>query len=480
MLDLSETSVIILEDNPGDYFILEHLLSDLGVKSESISWFQKLSDFVYEQESFIFCDLSHPDSEGLDTVKSVSNHIKSASPILIVLTGSDDEQKAQESIQLGAQDYLVKGTFGLTFLKKTMLFSSERIKLIQDLQFEKERTQKAERSLSTILSSVPSVIIMFDNHNSILYINKGIGADSDTSSIITHNLFEFVHPDFRDEASKSIHELKSNRTKVSGQLKAVDSQGVIYDLVFEAVPLDKYSYVLVASDITDLLKVNQELVEESDRSKIAQLKLLSSQLNPHFVFNAMSSIQHSVLFNSAEISLNIISNFSSVIRGVLENSRKELIDWKEEKNFLIKYLELEQFRFENKFDFNFIDSEIGESFYLPPMLIQPYVENAVIHGVGNLKDKKGEIRVSLSVDGESVIITVRDNGVGRKKAADLRNLRIGGHISRAMTISTQRLDLLNSFLDKDAYFVQVGDLFNNDGSSAGTEVKIYLPAESRL
>lgn len=475
---MNEKTVIILEDNPGDYFILERLLNDIGVKSEQISWYQKLSDFKYNNEEFIFCDLNLPDSDGIDTVKSVKQKVTCENPNLIVLTGFDDERVAQEAIQFGAQDYLVKGTFGLTFLKKTMVFSSERIKLIQDLKLEQERTQKAEASLSAILKSVPSVIIMFDNDNRILYLNKGFGLELDTASFIGMDILDLVHFESRNEDARQLETLKSSREMVSAQSVAMDSYGNHFDVVYRAVPLDKDSYVLVASDISDLMRINQELRKESQRSRTMQLKLLSSQLNPHFVFNAMSSIQHSTLFNDTETSLNVISNFSSVMRGVLENSRKKLIAWTDEKNFLSKYLELEQFRLENKFDFSFSEEDGGESLYLPPMLLQPFVENAVMHGVGNLKDRKGVISIDLEFKDESVIVYIRDNGIGRKKSADLWALREGDrHISRAMSISEQRLHLLNSFSENESYFITINDLFDDKQQPAGTEVEIRLPSE---
>jgi len=218
------------------------------------------------------------------------------------------------------------------------------------------------------------------------------------------------------------------------------------------------------------------LKEEAMRGKRFQLQLLSSQLNPHFIFNAMSSIQHSVLLNNVEDTLAFISKFSSLMRQVLENSRKELITWSDEELFLTTYLDIERFRFENSFDYRF-DIEEGldaESLHIPPMMIQPYLENTVVHGLGNLKGRQGEVVISLRHENGHVVVTIMDNGVGRGKAIALRSLRVGSHVSRAMHINEQRVSLLNAVYQTDLFKVEVTDLMQ-DGKPSGTRVDLIIP-----
>jgi len=219
------------------------------------------------------------------------------------------------------------------------------------------------------------------------------------------------------------------------------------------------------------------LEEEAMRGKRFQLQLLSSQLNPHFIFNAMSSIQHSVLLNNVEDTLAFISKFSSLMRQVLENSRKELITWSDEELFLTTYLDIERFRFENSFDYRFEieDGLDDESLQIPPMMIQPYLENTVVHGIGNLKGRQGEIEISLRHEDEHVVVTIIDNGVGRPKAIELRSLRVGSeHVSRAMHINEQRVSLLNDVYHTDLFKVEVTDL-TKDGEASGTRVDLIIP-----
>ncbi|MEQ9188748.1 MAG: histidine kinase [Cryomorphaceae bacterium] len=224
-------------------------------------------------------------------------------------------------------------------------------------------------------------------------------------------------------------------------------------------------------------EAEHSLEEEAMRGKKFQLQLLSSQLNPHFIFNAMSSIQHSVLLTNVEDTLAFISKFSSLMRQVLENSRRELIPWSDEELFLTTYLDIERFRFENSFDYHFeveddLDSELLQ---IPPMMIQPYLENTVVHGIGNLKERRGKIEVILrQVDGHAVV-TITDNGIGRVNAIKLRSLRVGKkHVSRAMHINEQRVSLLNDVYHTELFEVNVSDLMTN-GQPSGTRVDLFIP-----
>ncbi|MEX2596144.1 MAG: histidine kinase, partial [Salibacteraceae bacterium] len=211
-----------------------------------------------------------------------------------------------------------------------------------------------------------------------------------------------------------------------------------------------------------------------------QLQLLSAQMNPHFIFNALSSIQHSILHNQMETSLNFISSFATLMRQVLENSRKKLISWNEEQSFLKNYLDIEKFRFEGKFCYQFkVDDDLFlENVYVPPMLIQPYLENTVVHGLAQLTERKGEVSISLFEKNNRMCIQLLDNGVGREKALKKRKLRIGeAHVSRAMSISQQRIELLNTVYNSTAFEVIIDDLYDTNGNANGTKVSIFFPNE---
>lgn len=476
---IENTSVLILEDNPGDYILLERMLIEIGFQQEALKWAKTLDEFEYAGEDFILCDLNLPDSEGINTLSKVIKVINGDGASIIVLTGHDDEVTAQAAIQLGAQDYLVKGSFSKTFLRKTFTFAFERSKLMKQLQTEKKKTAQIEQYLTAVLSTVPGVIMRFNEEMVVEYVNRSFDPNITTTQIIGSSALDFLRPQDRPYILKEFDQLKRNFGMISIHTLNVDVAGQERSALVRVSAVDSQSFVLIATDVSELVEAQQTLQEESMRVKSYQMQLLSSQLNPHFVFNAMSSIQHSILHNDVEVSLSFISSFSSLMRKVLENSRKELLTWDEELSFLKNYLDIEKFRFENKFEYEFeVDPQVDEeSVYIPPMLIQPYLENTVVHGIGNLKLRNGKIKLKLAKTAETMVFSIEDNGVGRGKAMELKSLRVGAdHVSRAMTINKQRLQLLNDLYLSGDFKVKIDDLTDSLGNPSGTRIQIFFPA----
>jgi len=167
------------------------------------------------------------------------------------------------------------------------------------------------------------------------------------------------------------------------------------------------------------------------------------------------------------------------MRSILSNSRKEKISLKEEINTLDKYLRMEQFCQPVPFDFKIqaptdVDAEEIE---LPPMLLQPFVENAVIHGISHLQNKKGKLAIHFSIKKEKntnlLQCQIRDNGVGRKRAAELRQTKQPGHQSVAMGVTRERLEAMKNGASYAALDIQ--DLTNNQGEVLGTQVLVKMP-----
>ena len=204
---------------------------------------------------------------------------------------------------------------------------------------------------------------------------------------------------------------------------------------------------------------------------------LRANMNPHFVFNALNAI-HDFIANSDEKSAHLyLGKFAKLIRRILDQSRKDFISLEEELDTLKLYLELENMRFENKLRFE-IEIEDGIQPYdieLPPMLIQPYLENAVRHGLMNL-DRPGMIKVAFSRMNNYLECTVTDNGVGRAKALEVSSKRLKSHRSAGMEITQKRVDLLyEAGKDKNRAGVEITDLVDDLGHPSGTEVSILLP-----
>jgi ligand-binding sensor domain-containing protein len=204
-------------------------------------------------------------------------------------------------------------------------------------------------------------------------------------------------------------------------------------------------------------------------------KALQLQMNPHFIFNSLNSIQSFILNNNVDKAVNYLSKFSQLMRMILANSREPEISVQDEIKALNYYLELEKLRFDNKFDyFITVDKGIDAEFVaLPPMIIQPYVENAILHGINHLKDK-GKISITFVLQNQNIICTIDDNGVGREKAAEIERTSGLTHKPRGIMIINERIDLINKQNIEDIN-IKILDLKDSSGLAIGTRIVITLP-----
>ena len=207
-------------------------------------------------------------------------------------------------------------------------------------------------------------------------------------------------------------------------------------------------------------------------NNLLALKSLRSQMNPHFIFNALNSV-NSYIAKSDERSANrYLSDFSTLMRAVLENSEEDFIPLSKELELLRLYVKLEHSRFPDKFDYSInVDETIDiESYQIPPMLLQPYIENAIWHGL-RYKEEKGNLRIHFeTLNKDSIRITVEDDGIGRKKSAALKTQNQKKQKSKGMGNIGKRIAILNEMY-KDKVDVHISDL-SNDGN--GTKVIFTL------
>ncbi|KAK6023801.1 histidine kinase [Ostertagia ostertagi] len=204
-----------------------------------------------------------------------------------------------------------------------------------------------------------------------------------------------------------------------------------------------------------------------------EMKALRSQMNPHFIFNSLNSIQKYIWENRQEDASEYLTKFARLIRLVLENSRHAAISLEEELNALRLYIEMEHRRNNQKFDYSITlapDIDATNTF-IPPLLLQPYVENAIWHGLSP-KDERGKLTVSIEKKNGTLVCTIDDNGIGRHKAATLRTDAIP-KTSMAMNISNQRIE----WLQKEAGFNATVTITDKqaDGLAIGTTVLLTLP-----
>ncbi len=204
-------------------------------------------------------------------------------------------------------------------------------------------------------------------------------------------------------------------------------------------------------------------------------KALHLQMNPHFVFNCLAAISAFVMQNGKDEAIRYLTKFSKLMRLTLEFSKESSITIDKEIEALTNYLELEQLRFNNKFDFKISkDPEIEDDTAIPSLLLQPYVENAIIHGVVP-KEGKGFIGITFQQTDEYLICTIKDNGVGIEQSKMGKTNFVNAHKSMAMEISQKRLETLEQLEDKKIE-LDITELKDNDMVS-GTQVLIKLPLE---
>jgi len=203
-------------------------------------------------------------------------------------------------------------------------------------------------------------------------------------------------------------------------------------------------------------------------------------MNPHFIFNCLSSINRFILINKTEEASDYLTKFSRLIRMALQNSEKPLITLESELEALRLYLDLERLRFKNAFSYSitFINTIDSNTVHIPPMLIQPFVENAIWHGLMHKKGT-GSLEIQLCVEDKSLTCVITDNGIGRNMAAAFKSRSAEKSKSMGVDITAGRLALLNGSKNKAAVF-KIEDLADEDGKACGTKVVLTVPCKSLI
>ena len=204
-------------------------------------------------------------------------------------------------------------------------------------------------------------------------------------------------------------------------------------------------------------------------------KTLQLQMNPHVIFNALNSIQQYILNNDVENAVSYLSSFSKLMRRILNNSNERYVLLSEELDAVSLYLKLESMRLGNRFSYNVeVDSNIdANNVEIAPLIIQPFVENAIIHGLVPKKDDCFlSIRVS-KISEDKLLCVVEDNGVGRKFSEKMKQDKGGTHKSYGMSINRRRLETLTKISNED-FSVEIVDLYDDNGLARGTRVNIVI------
>lgn len=279
-------------------------------------------------------------------------------------------------------------------------------------------------------------------------------------------------------------EAKYRNTEQALQIEQLSTQKL--DAENKAQRLTLYTIVSVAILLAfgaaiGLVWMRRNQREKMERSmlntRIAEAKMfaLRAQMNPHFIFNCINTAQHFVMNNLQQQAYEYLSNFAQLLRLVMENSAKTFIPLEDELQQLKLYMELEAIRFNHKFNYTLkLDSELGNGvFEIPGMLIQPIVENAIGHGLINRNDDKGTLLLQFRLKDDSIICEITDNGVGRERAAQIKQGKNIHYRSAAIPNIEERLNVLQKETGVQVSLT-ITDLMDVE-NGAGTRVVLVIP-----
>jgi tetratricopeptide (TPR) repeat protein len=299
-----------------------------------------------------------------------------------------------------------------------------------------------------------------------------------------YTLYKAMEDSLRDESvSKTVAELegKYKTEKKEKEILALKNDQALKDeenkrrnqLIFGSIIIG------LAISVSIFLLYNRRQLQKKNALEKKNFELernaLASQMNPHFIFNSLGSISGFVAENEKEKAIEYLGVFSKLIRYNLEQSREQLVSVDQEARMLKVYLHLQQLRFDNKFSYEVgVGEEVDATVALPPMFVQPFVENAILHGVIP-KEGKGNILVSFGLnEKEELVCRISDDGIGIEESKKRKSIFNTKPKSLAMTITEERKEIINS-KNKEKIRITVDNGYN--GSATGTTVKLTFPLE---
>jgi tetratricopeptide (TPR) repeat protein len=276
-------------------------------------------------------------------------------------------------------------------------------------------------------------------------------------------------------------ELQQNRLEKASLQKKILAAGMALLLVIGGLLLRHFTYkrrqekrqMVITLKMQRLESEKQQFQLEQQASEL-EMQALRAQMNPHFIFNCLSSINRFILKNETAAASDYLTRFSRLIRMILNHSMKSQVTLEEELEMLCLYLDMEKLRFRNSFDYSLhIHGQLQtSSVFIPPLLLQPFAENAVWHGLMH-KEGQGRLDISLETENQVLYCVMADNGVGRSAAAAWKSKSAEKEKSMGMHITRERLALINGSTNNNPFF-SIEDLYDGEGNAAGTKVCLRI------
>lgn len=282
---------------------------------------------------------------------------------------------------------------------------------------------------------------------------------------------------FDSEKTEQLQKLEAiyQTQKKQQQIENLENENQIQQLKLQKTNIKYVSAIallLIISAGLILVIRNSRLKVKAENIKLEQ-KLLRTQMNPHFIFNAISAIQHYIVKNRSLEASSYLSSFAKLMRSILQNSKEEVVTLETEIQTLEDYLNLQNLRLDGNLDYKIQSNEEfdSEDFEIPPMLLQPFIENAIEHGIMKKQEQKGKIDINFKKEQSKLYVEIVDDGIGRENAEINKNNQ---HKSFATDITNQRIKSMRKTYKKGITF-NIIDLKNNENSPIGTKVIFELP-----
>jgi ligand-binding sensor domain-containing protein/two-component sensor histidine kinase len=267
----------------------------------------------------------------------------------------------------------------------------------------------------------------------------------------------------------------SNPVKIAFIVEAPFWQTLPFQILIIAVVI-LITWLLVAWRFSIQRKKEQERTSIQQKLNELEQMALRAQMNPHFIFNCLNSIQNFIITNDLEATNLYLSEFANLIRQTLDNSEKSTISITNEIKYLKRYLEMEMMRFGHSFNYNIeVDPVLDPDMeHIPTMILQPYIENSIRHGIRYKESGIGYIDIKFQKIREGFVCIIQDNGIGRKKASEYKSKMHVEYQSKGMSLTAERINILNRQLS-EPITIEINDLTNAHDQATGTRITLRFP-----
>jgi tetratricopeptide (TPR) repeat protein len=369
---------------------------------------------------------------------------------------------------------IITGNIGSLYQDRKEFSKAEKYLLkaieIADSIHELETVRDNLLNLSSLYFQIGDYKRASDNYQKVIVVKDSILSEANTEKF-TRMVMNYAF-DKKEAATKAEQDKKE-----AFSISEIQKQKLLRDSIAVGAGIIFVSFIFSFFFYKRKRDAEQKQKETSLSLQVSEteMKALRSQMNPHFIFNALQSIQTFLMSHRSEEANTYLLKFSKLMRLVLENSQHSEVSLKDDMQALELYMQLESIRLPHPFTYEFhIDASIDlENDTIPPLILQPFVENAIWHGL-QYKSEPGHINIFISKKDNALYATIEDNGVGRDKSKQVQQPMLIKKESLGMKLTEERLKILNELKKIKAEF-KITDLFTKDNRSAGTKVELSLP-----